>query len=441
MGEDLRGEWGSGDPRQVGHLEPGQGPIRRGAVGQRLGGRELRWGTGPLARHLGSVLTRIRGQAERGKRGALGEHEAPRKPEAVDLIPEVTSRELRAVEHITQGVDRAHQQRILQAAFDHLGFRLSQAEGGDVLHQLLDDADTLLAALQEQGEVHPVLVQHVVVAEALGVHPGQEPLHHRPDHRPEGDGDDHVTVLAWVDRAQHQVAEAHPARFPLHLFEARRGVEDGRQGGLADGLLRRQIDVLAAAAAGTMLQRHGRRDGGLRAGMQPGLGNADAHRRAVAVAGHRQLAAGGEQRQIRGAPADFRAGLAPRCDVHCDELRIGLSQRIQIDVEWRRVVVEHYVRGGCQSGHLIGVGRCHGALAAVVGVMRVSPWPTARRFHHHHIGAELGQQVAREPAALVCQIQHPIRTKHPAPDLLTVRRPLFRRSVARTLLSPRPPAR
>ena len=173
--------------------------------------------------------------------------------------------------------------------------------------------------------------------------------------------------------------------------------------------------MLAAPRAGPMLESHRRSDRSLRAGVQPGLRDADAHRRPIAVAGHRQLAAGCEQRQVCCLPADLGASLAPRRDVDGDEPVVGVAQRAEIEIEWSAVVVQHHIcprRQRRDAGRVRGNGR---SLATVVGVVRVAARPPSRGLHQHHVSAELSQQVAREPAALVSQIQHSIRTKHPAP--------------------------
>ena len=108
------------------------------------------------------------------------------------------------------------------------------------------------------------LLERGPVAEALLVDPLHEPAEQRADHRAERDGDDHVAVEARVDGPQQQGTEAHATGLALHGLQPGGGVQDGAECRLTHALLRREVDVLAEAGPGAVLQRDERGDGGLR---------------------------------------------------------------------------------------------------------------------------------------------------------------------------------
>ena len=102
--------------------------------------------------------------------------------------------------------------------------------------------------------------------------------------------------------------------------------------------------------------------------------------------------------------------------MHGDELLVRLAQGPEVKHKRCGVVVQHDVGSGGEVGHLVGVSRYDRPFAAVVGVVGIATRPPSRRLHEHDIGAELGQQIAGEPAPFVGEIQHSIWTKHPAPQ-------------------------
>ena len=173
----------------------------------------------------------------------------------------------------------------------------------------------------------------------------------------------------------------------------------------------------------------------LRPSVQPGLGEADRHGRAVAVALQREQPARRLQREVRRRAVRVRARLSVGRDRGVDQRRVDRVQLLVAQPERgqraRFERLEQRVRAARQLAQARAVGRAvevehdaeltdgvggpvqravelaRGATRAV-DERRVTPRGVpAGRFDLDHLGADVGQQPARDLAGRPGQVEHP----------------------------------
>ena len=138
-----------------------------------------------------------------------------------------------------------------------------------------------------------------------------------------------------VGRRVHELQLPRPGPQPtadaLHVGVPVGAVDRGGNGRHHRRPLGRHVDVLAAAGAGALVQGQQRAARRLGAGVEPRLGHRGAHRRPVGVAGERQRARGGQDRQVGRRPVRLGAGAAERRDRDVDEGGVELRQLVGIE--------------------------------------------------------------------------------------------------------------
>jgi hypothetical protein len=116
--------------------------------------------------------------------------------------------------------------------------------------------------------------------------------------------------------------------------------KDARLGGLRHRLLRRDIDVLAAARALALVMSNKRRDSRLSAGVQIRLRDTHPHRGAVIITGQDQRPTRREDDEVTLGIVRFRSILAERCDRDIDQGRVErceivIAKPIRRECPWR----------------------------------------------------------------------------------------------------------
>ena len=140
--------------------------------------------------------------------------------------------------------------------------------------------------------------------------------------------------------------------------------------------------MLAEAGARPLRQRQEGAEGALGGGVEPGLGQADPHRRAVGVAGQHELAARGHDRQVGGRPLGLRPVAAERRERHGHERRVlgpqaGQGRGVDRRVEAGRAAFDQHVGRGGQPLQL--GDRCRRPPSACPGSMPSGPARPAAR--------------------------------------------------------------
>ena len=201
------------------------------------------------------------------------------------------------------------------------------SRGRELRHCLLQALvllDRLPSSEQELCVADPVLVEEFPVAGALLVDPLHQPLREGTDGRTKRERDGHVAIARRPEQADHQRAKPDALRHAAELVRCERGGEDRRLCGTGDGLLRSDVDVLAAARAGALVVRDQGSARRVGAGVRIGLRNAHPNRRPVLVAGEDERPARGQNHEIAVRVAGLGARLAEGRDRHVDERRVQL---------------------------------------------------------------------------------------------------------------------
>ena len=360
----------------------------------------------------------------------------------VDLVEVVARRELRAGQHVGRRGDRRDEQLAGARQLQQVRLRPCGAELADDPLDPFVLRDRLAAVHQVVGVAQPVLVAGRLVAQPDLVDARHQPSRERPDRRAEQEQHRDEAVCARPQQLDVEPGDLDPAAHPLRRHPAERDRQDVALRRLQHRALRRHLDVLAAAADAALAQRQQRPDRGVGARVEERLRDRRPHGRAVVVAGHRQLARGGVDREVRGRPRRLRAVRPERRDRDRHERRIGSTQRGEVD--GHRAALDHDVGAGAQPGQAVPPGvrfevEHDAALAAVpapkrqraLGVPAVtgeraapSAARTLRRFDEHDVGAEPGEHERGEVAALVGQVDDPIPLQHPAALSVAPDRPI-----------------
>ena len=390
-----------------------------------------------LAADLVGVLAEPRRPTEVDLRHGAG---APPRARGVDrdlgerlvlhVVEVVAGRELRAGVDVVGRGHRGDQQDLVARRLEQLGLRPRRAELADDVLQALVLLDRLATVVEHVGVVEPVLVPRRLVAAALLVDPGHQPLRERTDRRAEQEGHRHEAVLARPQQLDVETTGLDAAAGPLSRRPAERHGQRVALRRLHHRALGRDLDVLAASARRPLGQGNRGADGGVSAGVEERLGDGRAHWRPVVVAGHRQLAPGRLHGEIGGRPCGLRAGRAERRDRHRDERRVGGPQGGQVDRDGP--ALEHDVGACTQLGeHGLALGRLEigddAALGAIPSpereralgiddVSRVRPAAAtraaARRLDEDDVGPEAGEDVGGQVAPVIGQVDDPVGLEH-----------------------------
>ena len=285
-----------------------------------------------------------------------------------------------------------------------------------------------LAAHEFGAVADPVRVPHDFITEARLVHPPHEACGEGPDGGAEDERDGDEAVGGRVDQRQTQVTQPDAAAEALDLGGVERLGQHEGLGGQRHGGLRRDIDVLAETRGTTLRQCHQGAAGSVGAGVQPGLGQGHPQRCPVLVTGESEGAAGGQHHQVGGPPTVLRATPPERRDRHRHQPRVRRPERAEVDGHGARL--DQHVGVGRQRPEVDGVER-HRTLAATerqvpqgsLGVLdivdeRLQPPDRAatRRLDGDHLRAKSGEDEAGHGAALIGQIEHPVRRQHRFPQ-------------------------
>ncbi len=428
------GRLGTGHrPCQVQDLEPLQ---RQRPVGPG-GARGRRRGARRSGEHIIGVLTEARRPTE-ADHGACRSpcewtgvaHRAIREHWVVDVVPEVPYGELRAVDDLVGPGHRRDQQDLRTRRLEQLRLGLGQTELLDHLLEPLVLRDRLSPVVEHRGVRDPVLVARRVVAVALLVDPVHQAAGERSHRVPEQVGDADEAVLARPPQLDVQASRPHSSARALDGRRSQWRCQHTALRRLQDRALRGDVDVLAEAAGGPLAEGQESAGGGVGRSVQERLRDAGTDRRAVGVSRHRQLAPGGQHRQIGRRPVSLGTGRAERADRHGHQRRVRLPQRGQVDGHCTRL--QHHV-GVASEAEQLGAPRIaaeiddDAALAPIPAVEHQGPlgvldptserWAPARtgtvgRLDEDDVGAQAGQRVAGQLPSLVGQIEHTVRREH-----------------------------
>ena len=282
----------------------------------------------------------------------------------------------------------------------------------------------------------PVFVAGGGVAAAFVVDPLDQPAAERTDGGAEQERDRDPAVAGGVEEAHRQMPGLEATGGAAHFRRTERRRQDVRLGRERDRLLRRHIDVLAEARAGALVVCNQRGDGGVGAGVEIGLRDAEAHRGTIVVAGEDERTACGEDHQIAVGVAGFRAVLAERGDRDVDHAGIDAREIVGAEALLRQPAgverFDHEVRIAGEVQEKIptgGAGYVEGDAALVTGVgpphQRVlrrglivgERAPAARRgaaggFNRDHVGTEIAEELAAQESTPGGEIEDAVGAEH-----------------------------
>ena len=354
---------------------------------------------------------------------------------------------MRAGDQVGDGLHRRDAHPLLQRDVHQFGLLTAGQEAGDLGTDGVEVGLGDLAGDHAGVQGGPVPVPEPFAERALAPHPGEQLVGRRPDRRADRQVHFGEATLDWPFRAPGQGAAAghvHALGAGVGVRFRRPGDEVGmahrfgqhrRKRRLRHALLHADVDMLAAPALRPREMGDQGCVGAVGRGVVIGLRHADAQRLVIKAAGVEQRPAGGPQGDLAVGPAGLRPIQAERGDRDMDQRRIDLGQRVgrqpgrppirrrgRLDQE---VGARDQPMQEGQALRRAGIAD-HRPLARRVGrpIERVLPLRpvrrerrvaargrTLRRFELDHIGAQLGEHMPRQRAAMVGQVEDAVGTE------------------------------
>jgi hypothetical protein len=244
----------------------------------------------------------------------------------LDVLEVVARLELIAVDDFLDGGDRSEQEPLFDGEAQQFRLGVAGGEGRDDFAHAIVFLERLRAADQHLPVGDPVLVARRLVAPSLLAQVVHQLAREDAERGAEQEGAGDPSVLGRPQKLHLDLADLDAARDALDLVRIQGRRQNVRLGRERERLLRRDIYMLPHPGAASLMMRHQRGDCRIGARVQVSLRYADAHGRAVVVAGDAERAAGRHYHQVAVRIRGLGAVLPERSDRNIDEARIDRAQ-------------------------------------------------------------------------------------------------------------------